>query len=350
MKLAVIGTGVIGRLRAETVAENPSTTLVGVADVDRVSATKTALRLGTKAFGDYRQMIAELRPDAVIVSTPVTLHEEMCCYSFESGCHVLVEKPMANSLEGCRRILQAARNAQRALSVGFNHRFYPAVQYLKQVVAESRIGTIDHVRLFGGHDGLHNFRADWMFQGNISGGGSMMDVGIHMTDLARYVAGEITDVYGVAANTIWNVPGSEDNAMAIMKTATGRSVIYQATWTEWRGYGWYVDVYGDRGMVRAAYAPMFNLLVTQDKPGGKRTTVKKWYPELIVREKLKGWQSTTKVSFEHELREFIRLIAGEKEVSVADGWSGLRANEIAQAVYQSSREGRAIRLSDRSPA
>ena len=346
MKVVVIGTGVIGRLRAQTIADNPATTLTGVADVDRVSATKTAARFGTQAFADYRQMIDELRPDAVIVSSPVTLHEEMCCYAFDRRCHVLVEKPLANSLEAARRILAASRIAGRALAVGFNHRFYPSIQYLKAALADSRVGTVDHVRIFGGHDGLGNFRADWMFKGDISGGGCMMDIGIHLTDLARYVAGEVTEVYGVASGTIWNVPGSEDNAMAVMRTSAGPSVIYQSTWTEWRGFGWYLDVYGDRGMVRAAYAPMSNLLVTQDKPGGRRAKVAKRYPELIVREKLKGWESTTKVTFDHELRDFIRMIGGDEDVALADGWSGVRAIEIAHAVYRSSREGQAIRLSE----
>jgi predicted dehydrogenase len=347
MKLAVIGTGVIGRLRAATVVEHPEANLVGVADIDRVSAVEVASRHRVKAFVDYREMIDTLAPDGVIVSSPVTLHEEMCRHAFERGCHVLVEKPLANSVDSCRKILQTAERAGCTLAVGFNHRFYPAVRYLKRVLADSRIGEMDHVRVFGGHEGLNNFRADWMYQGKLSGGGCMMDIGIHMTDLARFVAGEVTEVYGVASGRIWNVPESEDNAMAIMKTARNVPIIYQATWTEWRGFRWRIDVYGSRGMVRAGYAPMFNLLVTQDQPGGKRKKSTRLYPELILREKLKGWQSTTKQTFELELRDFLRMTRGDSTVDLADGWSGVRANEIAQAVYRSGVEGCAIRLAGR---
>jgi predicted dehydrogenase len=347
VRLTVIGTGVIGRLRAQTIVDHPETQLVGVADVNRVSAVEAATAFKTVAFADYQQMIDELRPDAVIVSSPVTLHEEMCVFAFSRGCHVLVEKPLANSLEACRTILGAASAAQRTLAVGFNHRFYPAIKFLKQAVNDGVIGEIDHLRVFGGHDGLHNFRADWMYKGELSGGGCMMDVGIHMTDLARYVAGEVTAVYGFASGRIWNVPGSEDNAVAVMRTTQGVPITYQATWDEWRGYQWFLDVYGTKGMVRASYAPMFNLVVTQQRPGAPRTRRSMRYPEIILREKLRGWQTTTKLTFDDELREFLRMIRGYGPVAIADGWSGFRANEIAQAVYESTSTGQSVTLQER---
>jgi predicted dehydrogenase len=171
-----------------------------------------------------------------------------------------------------------------------------------------------------------------------------MDVGIHMTDLARFVLGEIDEVYGVATEHIWRVPGSEDNAMVIMKSAAGIPAIYHATWTEWKGYRVWIEAYGDRGMVRASYAPMFNLLVTQDRPGGRRRRRTSFYPQLIVREKLLGWQSTTYTTFEAELADFLRRIQGH-DVPLADGWAGHRAIEIAAAVHESTRTGEPVRLS-----
>jgi predicted dehydrogenase len=227
--------------------------------------------------------------------------------------------------------------------VGFNHRYYPSVKYLKRVVADGLIGPLDHLRVFGGHDGLSNFRADWMFKG-VSGGGAMMDVGIHMTDLARYVMGEIHEVYGVASNRVWNVENSEDNAMVVLKGNAGVTALYQATWTEWKGYRFFIEAYGPLGMVRAYYAPMFNLLVTQPRPGGARTRRMKFYPEIILREKLKGWQTTAYLSFQEELADFIRMIHGESS-QAADGWSGLRAVEIAHAAYRSSATGATVALS-----
>jgi predicted dehydrogenase len=169
-----------------------------------------------------------------------------------------------------------------------------------------------------------------------------------MTDLARYVAGEVTSVYGVASGRIWNVSGSEDNAVAVLRTTQGVPITYQATWDEWRGYQWFLDVYGTKGMVRASYAPMFNLIVTQERPGAARTKRSMRYPEIILREKLRGWQTTTKLTFDDELREFLRMVRGHGPVAIADGWSGFRANEIAQAVYESTSSGQSVTLQERT--
>jgi len=97
-------------------------------------------------------------------------------------------------------------------------------------------------------------------------------------------------------------------------------------------------------MVRAYYAPMFNLLIARDDSGRRHRQVK-LYPSIMVREKLRGWESTTLATFAEELGDFLKMIAGET-VPLADGWSGLRAVEIAHAVYQSSATGHVVTLSD----
>jgi predicted dehydrogenase len=343
MKFAVVGAGVIGQLRAQSILQHPETRLIGIADADLGLARRAAGSSQARVLQDYRPLVEDPQVDAMVISTPVHLHEEMAVAALSAGKHVLCEKPLSNSVESCRRILDAARTHGRTLAVGFNHRYYPSVKFLKQALDEGRLGTLDHVRVFGGHDGLANFRADWMFKG-VSGGGAMMDVGIHMTDLTRYVLGEVREVYGITSNRIWQVDGSEDNALAIIKSDSNLPAFYHATWTEWKGYRFFIEAYGDRGMVRAYYAPMFNLLITQDRPGGPRRRQLKFYPEIILREKLKGWQTTTYVSFQEELADFLLMVRGDR-VPLADGWSGLRAVEIAHAVYQSSATGSPVTLS-----
>jgi predicted dehydrogenase len=343
MRVAVLGAGVIGKLRCLTVASNARTELVGVMDVDLDRARVAAAGTGAVVVADHREVVRAGEVDAVIVSSPVHFHEEQCVAAFEAGCDVLCEKPLSHSLESCRRIRDAAAANGKTLGVGFNHRFYPSVKYLTEVVEGGRIGRVDHLRVFGGHDGLAGFRADWMFKGPLSGGGAMMDVGIHMTDLVNYVAGNVVEVSGIATGSVWNVEGSEDNAIAIMRTERDIPVLYHATWTEWKGYRIFLEVYGDLGMVRAFYAPMFNLLVTQDEPGGKRKRTFKLYPEIILREKLRGWETTTHATFVDELDQFLRMVAGEPS-RLADGNAGVLAVEVAQAVYASTREHRTVSL------
>jgi predicted dehydrogenase len=344
IRVAVLGAGTVGQLRTRSVRHHPETELVAVADANEALARQAASETRAEVFTDYRALLDRVPIDLAIVSSPIHVHEDMALAAFEAGAHVLCEKPLSNSVASCSRMLDVARRRGRVLAVGFNHRYYPAVQFLKRVVDRGEIGDIDHVRVFGGHDGLHNFRAEWMYKAPLSGGGAMMDVGIHMTDLTRFVLGEIAEVYGSATGKIWKVPGSEDNALVIMKSDGGVPAIYQATWTEWKGYRIFIEVYGHLGMVRAYYAPMFNLLVTQDRPGGRRRRPGRLYPQLILREKLQGWQSTTYASFQAELADLLRRLRGER-VPLADGWSGLRAVEIAAAVRDSTASGAPITLS-----
>jgi predicted dehydrogenase len=343
MRFAVIGAGTIGQLRAQSIKANPNTELLAIADPAQAAAERAVAGSAARALGDWRAALDLPGLDAVVVSSPIQFHEEAVVAALKSGKHVLCEKPLSNSVESCRRMLDAARASGRTLATGFNHRYYPSIKFLKQAVDDGQIGTVDHLRVFGGHDGLHNFRADWQYKAPVSGGGAMMDVGIHMTDLARFVMGEVSEVYGVSTNRVLQVPGSEDNAMAIFKSPTGVSAVYQATWTEWKGYRFFVEVYGDKGMVRGYYAPMQNLLVTHERPGTPRKQVRKFYPEIMLREKLKSWTSTALVSFQEELADFLRMVNGEK-TPLADGVAGFRAVEMANAVYESSRTGKPVPL------
>lgn len=346
MKFGIIGAGTIGQLRAETIKRHGGTQLLGVMDPVADLSARAVRGTDAKTFTDWRPLLELPGLEAVIVSSPVQFHEEAVLAALEAGLHVLCEKPLSNTVEACRRMVEAAETSGRTLATGFNHRYYPSIKFMREVIQDGRIGTLDHLRVFGGHDGLHNFRADWQYQAPASGGGAMMDVGIHMTDLAAHFLGGIEEVYGVSSNRIWQVPGSEDNAVAVFRGPGGIPAIYQATWTEWKGYRFFVEAYGDRGMVRGYYAPMFNLLITQDRPGGARKRTRRFYPEIILREKLRSWTSTALLSFADELNDFLRMIDGDA-TTLADGFAGFRAVEAAHAVYRSSAEGGPVRLTGR---
>jgi predicted dehydrogenase len=334
---------VIGQLRAQSIQQNPATELAAVFDPVAEAAARAVAGANVPSFTQLSPFL-DAAMDAVVVSSPVHFHEEACVESLRRGRHVLCEKPLSNTVDSCRRIVEAAIAADRVLAVGFNLRYFPSIEFVKNAIDSGRIGRLDHVRLFGGHEGLSQFRADWQYRAPESGGGAMMDIGIHLSDLARYLLGEITEVYGVMSESVWNVPGSEDNAIAVMTSPDGIPASYHATWTEWKGYQFYIEAYGDRGMVRGVYAPMRNVLITQDRPGGPRKTERLFYPEIMVREKIKTWKSTTLLSFEDELRDFTARIAGAADGRLADGYAGLRAVEVAAAVRQSTQRREVVHL------
>ncbi len=343
MRIGVIGAGTIGRVRIDTIRANPATELVAVYDISLQTAQSVCQGTQAKPCSDLMNFL-DTDMDAVIVATPPHLHEEACVGAFSRGRHVLCEKPLSNTVEAGQRIVHAAIQAGRILAVGFNLRYYPHIKFVRNALNEGLVGKIDHVRVFGGHNGLHNFRADWQYKAPESGGGAMMDIGIHMTDLARYALGDITTVFGVMSESVWEVRGSEDNAIATFVSPTGIPASYHATWYEWQGYRTFLEVYGSKGMVRGAYAPMQNLLITGENSSGKRRVVKRYYPEIMIREKLRTWKSTLRLSFVEELRDFIAMTQGNYNVPLADGHDGLRSLEVAAAVRQSTSTRQAVHL------
>ncbi len=345
MKIGIIGAGKIGALRIATIHKDPNTELAAVFDMNAQTAQAAVAGSQAVACTDLNSFLDQ-DMDAVIVSTPPHLHEDLCVAAFAKGMHVLCEKPLSNTVEGARNIVAAAKAAKRVLATGFNLRYYPFVSYVREMVNSGVIGKVDHVRIYGGHVGLSSFGHEWEYKQPHSGGGAMMDIGIHMTDVARHFLGEITSVYGVASENVWNVPGSEDNAMAIFRSPTGLTATYHASWTEWKGYRSHVEVYGELGMVRGSYAPMQNLLITKETPEGALKKTRKFYPEIMVREKLKSWKSTCQLSFQDELRDFVKLVGGDTTTPIADGHAGQRAVEIAAAVHESTQNGAPVILDD----
>lgn len=343
MRIGVVGAGKIGALRAQTVKENPQTRLAAVFDVHRPAAERAAAGAGAAVYTELNAFL-DSPMDAVIVSTPPHLHAEAATAAFARGMHVLCEKPLSNTVDGAQRIVDAAIAANRALAVGFNLRYYPFVKFVRQAVDSGKIGAIDHVRVFGGHNGLHNFSADWQYKMPHSGGGAMMDIGIHMSDVARYFLGEVTTVFGVMSERIHRVQGSEDNAMALFINPEGVAATYHTTWTEWKGYRSYVEVYGEKGMARGAYAPMQTMLIELTGPNGQAKRTMNLHPEIMVREKLKTWTSTALISFKEELTDFLKMASGDFSVPLADGFAGLRTIEMAAAVRESTRTRQSVTL------
>lgn len=344
MRFGLLGAGCIGQLRAQALAQLPGATLGAVADVNPAAAARLAAPAGARVVPGLEQLLALGEIDAVIVSTPPQFHEPAVLAALAAGKHVLCEKPLASSLEASRRMVQAARTHGKILTTGFNHRYFPAIQFLKKTLAAGTIGQLNHVRAFAGHEGLSQFRSAAEHDPKVIGGGALLDVGIHLIDLTAYILGDVREVYGVATGTVWNLPGAEDNGFALLRSSAGAVATLHASWTEWKGYRFYLEAYGDRGMVRAYYAPMTHLLICMDQPGGVRRRSRSFYPLNIIREKLFGWQGTVVETFRQELADFSALAAGGNPPTIADGFAGFRAIEIAHAIYRSTAEGKAIGL------
>ncbi len=345
MRLGLIGCGMIGSLRAAAIARLPDFRLICVADMDAPRARAVAERFGAAIETDWHALVEQKELDAVIVSTPPLFHKEMCIRALESGKHVLCEKPLARSPAECREMVDVAQRTDRVLATGFNYRFYPAIALAKRIVDSGHIGELDHVRSYAGHPGGAEFTHPWVHDAGVMGGGALVDNGIHIVDLTRYFLGEVAEVKGFATGHVWRFDGCEDNAFALLRSSSGKVGALQASWSEWRGYRFWIEVYGTRGCVRASYPPMLTQVVWVDKPGGPSRRRFYVFPILQVIERLRSHRWTSLRSLMEELRAFAQAIAGQN-TSLALGRDGLKAVEIAHGVYRTSQNGTSFLLGD----
>jgi predicted dehydrogenase len=345
LSVGLIGAGAIGELRARALARGGDCALAAVADPDLGRAARVARAAGARVYPGHRELLDREKVDAVIVSTPPPLHEPIALDALEAGKHVLCEKPLSNRPESARRIVERARRAGLVLATGFNHRYFPPVRRLRRAIESGEIGELAHVRAFAGHPGLAELGKPWLTDPEVMGGGALMDNGIHLLDLTRHLLGEVREVVGLRSEAVWRIRGCEDTGVALLRSKEGRIATLHASWTEWRGYRFWLAATGSRGAAWAYYPPMAAMVLALDRPGGSARRRLELFPRQNLAERLRSWRWTVVSTFAEEHRDF-RVLIGGGSGTIAEGFDGFRAVEMAHAVYRSSSEGRSIELCD----
>jgi predicted dehydrogenase len=165
----------------------------------------------------------------------------------------------------------------------------------------------------------------------VVGGGALRDNGIHLIDLTRYFLGEVVEVKGYVSDAVWRFPGCEDNGFALLRSATGKTAILQASWTEWRGYRFAIELYGARGCIRASCFPMYADVVWSERTGGPTRRKRYPFPLTFLMEHLRSYRWVVVQSFVEELAAFSQAIRGAT-TRIGTGLDGVRAVEIAHQV------------------
>jgi predicted dehydrogenase len=330
LRFGLIGCGEIGRLRAAAMKRCASVHLFLVTDIDHRAAETVASQYGGLVENDWRAMLRRDDIDAVLISTPPSLHAEMSIEALNAGKHVLCEKPLARTPAECHRMVTAAKKNNRFLATGFNYRFYPSIEKARALLDRGLIGKLDHVRAYSGYSAAeHNH--DWLHDSEMMGGGALRDNGIHLIDLTRYFLGEVAEVKGFTSNTVWGFKGCEDNGFALLRSTAGKIATLQASWTEWQRYQFRIEIYGNRGCIRAWCFPMLTKVAWSKELGGRTKRRIHLFPMTHIWERLRSYRWVVVQSFIREIHAFSRAISGEL-TTVATGDDGLRAVEIAHAV------------------
>jgi len=233
LRVGVIGCGLMGRTRVAALSHD---VLVGATDLDPDLAKALVDSHGQGEAVPDVEALLELGLDVVVVSTPHDTLAELTCRALSAGAHVLVEKPAGVSGADIDRIERSAKDAGRIVKVGFNHRFHPGTAFAIAEALSGRFGEVMFVRGRYGHGARLGYEQEWRLKPEISGGGEMVDQGMHLLDLSYAILGEVPLHSALLRNQFWAAP-VEDNAAILLGAANDRSGPWaqlHVTWTEWK--------------------------------------------------------------------------------------------------------------------
>ena len=357
MKVGVIGCRLIGKRRAQVVRQSVKDQLVIIADVNESRLAEVGEEMECPITRDWKDVVTCDDIDAVIVATPNKSLMPVAIAAFHHGKHVLCEKPPGRNYLETEQMVSAAKKAGKVFKVGFNHSYHPAVWKAKEMCAAGKIGELMFIRAIYGHGGRPGYDKEWRGNEELSGGGELLDQGVHLVDLCRWFLGDFHEAVGFTSTYFWelgyfektdhllgmsnsdkplSLPGQqlEDNAFILLRTRDGRITQFHTSWTQWKnlfifevmGHDGYLKVeglggsYGTEKLTIGRRRPESGPPIeeTFDFPG----------PDL-------SWLS--------EWEEFTSAIQAGRQ-PLANGEDGLQTMRTLAAIYESAYTGKVIQL------
>jgi len=329
--VGIVGAGLIGWKRAAAIEIAKKGKLLAVADINFSKAEELAKKYNCEAYKDWRVLLERKDIDIVIVSVPNNLSVPIAIAALKNGKHVLCEKPLGRNSKESFEILKATRNCGKVLKIGFNHRFHASIAMAKRFFDEGKMGKIMFIRACYGYGGRFGMEKEWRMNKNIAGGGVLLDLGVHIIDLARWFGGEPEEVYGLTQTKFWKTK-VDDNAFVLMANKNVTASFHVSS-TNWKNI-FSFEVFGELGFIKI-----------EGKGGsyGEETLI-------LGKRKLKFGVPDTKVfkfprdvSWLKEWENFLNVIFNKSKIN-GDVYDGYKANLLVDAIYRSSNSGKIIKV------
>ena len=238
--VAILGCGLIGQKRSKALA---GAHLVICADIDEQRARSLAAGFpGCEATTDWSSAVHDKAVDIVIVATTNNALVETSLVAVEAGKHVLVEKPAARNVAELDALIDLADQKSVRVRVGFNHRYHPALLKARELIDAGEVGELMFLRGRYGHGGRKGYEGEWRANPELSGGGELIDQGVHMIDLSRWFLGDFAEIQGFAHTYFWNMP-VDDNSFMLLKTEKKQVAFLHVSCTEWKNL-FSLEIYG----------------------------------------------------------------------------------------------------------
>lgn len=279
IQVGVIGCGRIAQTRhLPEYAANPEVKIAAVYDLCKERAGEMGKMYGAAVYDSYEELLNDPGIDAVSVCVANACHCEVSVKAMRAGKHVLCEKPMAVSLEQCEKMVQVSRETGKYLMIGHNQRFTRAHREAKRLLEQGAIGELLTFRTSFGHAGPESWTIDrkqnWFFDKTQAQFGAMADLGVHKTDLLRYLTGREIAAVKAYMGTLHkrNADGSkigvDDNAFCIYEMEDGTAGILSASWTYYGKEDNSTVLYGSDGILYIYCDPRYPLVL--EKKNGEK--------------------------------------------------------------------------------
>lgn len=241
MNYAIIGCGLIGKKR---VTAMPAGSQLVVACDTNLSRAEEVVKLAKsgRACADFKEAVADPKVEVVFIATLNSMLAPIALEAVKHGKHVLVEKPAAIHTKELDELEAAAKKSGSLVRVGYNHRYHPAALKAVELFKSGALGSMMFLRGRYGHGGRIGYDKEWRADAKISGGGELIDQGVHLIDLAGIFLGEFTKVEGHAATYFWQM-SVDDNAFLSLRNAAGNTAWLQVSCSEWKNL-FSLEIYG----------------------------------------------------------------------------------------------------------
>lgn len=333
LKVGIVGYGYMGKIRKRVVESNPYLELFGICDTDKNSFSPKE-KLDCHIYHSYAELL-KTNVDIVFVCTPNLFSPKIVIESLKQGKHVFCEKPPGRSLDDVKKIIEIEKkHPNLKLMFGFNHRYHPGILEAKIIIDSGKFGKILFLKGTYGKSGGKNYLQSWRNKKEISGGGILLDQGIHMLDLFRYFCGDFKEVKSFITSMFWDTD-IEDNAFVNLRNDNGQVAMLHSSATLWK-HCFKIEIFMER-----AYLIVSGLLSKTGSYGRETLTIgsRQFEDESFAlgnpREEVVYFDQD--LSWEKEVEAFVECIRNDTPVSMSSSNDALKVMQLVDAAYKNDK-------------
>jgi len=248
MKYGIVGAGLIGKKRAAAIRQAGGE-VVAIYDVATGRAEELAATYGAKAVESLDELIRTTGLGAAVIATTNGAVLESAKTLLTAGIHLLIEKPAGRHPADLHELANRATLSGATVRIGFNHRFHPGLQKARELLLSGVIGDLMYLRARYGHGGRRGYDREWRANPELGGGGELLDQGVHLIDLSRWLGGELELEFGRVHTYFWDMP-VEDNGFLLLRAPNSAIRAHlHASCTEWKNT-FDFEIFGKRGKLQ----------------------------------------------------------------------------------------------------